>query len=272
MTRCEAIDQLESLLEHCKTMHESGEIWARDCEALGMAIAALHCPTRRQVERTRSHWITVVEANGREYSKCADCQNGLDGLEDAYLFCPNCGRPMTDEAVDIVMKDGGLTMIQIKQGSLLDAEETIIAHQVNCFGVAGGLAYHVFEKWPDAKNDYQQITMRSSQFMGGLENLLGMAQLTGHQPDGKIIANLFGQFRPGTDYQPDVLRRTLENLSALAKSLGASVAMPYGISCGICGGDWNEVRQIIEETMQGVDVALYKLDEQERKPHHENNR
>lgn len=32
-------------------------------------------------------------------------------------------------------------MIQIKQGSLLDAEETIIAHQVNCFGVAGGLAY-----------------------------------------------------------------------------------------------------------------------------------
>ena len=157
-------------------------------------------------------------------------------------------------------------MIQIKQGSLLDAEETIIAHQVNCFGVAGGLAYHVFEKWPDAKNDYQQITMRSSQFMGGLENLLGMVQLTDQQPDGKIIANLFGQFRPGTDYQPDVLRRTLENLSALAKSLGASVAMPYGISCGICGGDWNEVRQIIEETMQGVDVALYKLDEQERKP------
>lgn len=45
-------------------------------------------------------------------------------------------------------------MIQIKQGSLLDAEETIIAHQVNYFGVAGGLAYHVFEKWPDAKNDY----------------------------------------------------------------------------------------------------------------------
>ena len=31
-------------------------------------------------------------------------------------------------------------MIQIKQGSLLDAVEPIIAHQVNCFGVAGGLA------------------------------------------------------------------------------------------------------------------------------------
>ena len=54
MTIHEAIEQLKSLLEHCKTMHEtldeSGEIWARDCEALGMAIAALRGPTREQVE------------------------------------------------------------------------------------------------------------------------------------------------------------------------------------------------------------------------------
>ena len=150
-------------------------------------------------------------------------------------------------------------MIKVKQGDLLQAEETIIAHQVNCFGVAGGLAYHVFKKWPDAKNDYQQITSRSSTIIGGLENLLGTVQLTGQQPDGKIIANLFGQYLPGADYRPDALRVALENLSTLAKSLGASVAMPYGISCGICGGDWDEVRQIIEETMQGVDITLYKL-------------
>lgn len=41
MTKCEAIDQLESLLEHCKTMLENGEIWARDCEALNIAIKEL---------------------------------------------------------------------------------------------------------------------------------------------------------------------------------------------------------------------------------------
>lgn len=41
MTKNEVIDQLESLLGHCKTMRESGEIWARDCEALRIAIAAL---------------------------------------------------------------------------------------------------------------------------------------------------------------------------------------------------------------------------------------
>lgn len=41
MTIHEAIDQLKSLLDHCKTMSESGEIWARDVEALDIAIKAL---------------------------------------------------------------------------------------------------------------------------------------------------------------------------------------------------------------------------------------
>lgn len=41
MTIHEAIEQLESLLDHCKTMCESGEVWVRDCEALDVAIAVL---------------------------------------------------------------------------------------------------------------------------------------------------------------------------------------------------------------------------------------
>lgn len=41
MTRREVIEQLESLLAHCKTMLESGEIWERDCEALSIVIRRL---------------------------------------------------------------------------------------------------------------------------------------------------------------------------------------------------------------------------------------
>ena len=147
-------------------------------------------------------------------------------------------------------------MIRVKQGDILQAEETIIAHQVNCFGAAGGLAYHVFKKWPVAESDYQQLIHRT---IDHLSVLLGIAQLTGQQPDGKIIANLYGQYLPGQDFRPSALRRALERLATVAKIMNTSVALPYGISCGICGGDWNEVQQIIEETMQGVDVTLYKL-------------
>lgn len=149
-------------------------------------------------------------------------------------------------------------MIKIKTGDLLRADEKIIAHQVNCFGSAGGLAAHVFKKYPDAESDYHQIIERFHSAGGSRSALLGFPQVTGQQPDGHVIANLFGQFYPGDDYRPDDLREALEGLAGMARIMGWSVAIPWRISCGICGGDWNEVREIINETMAGVDCVIYR--------------
>ena len=148
-------------------------------------------------------------------------------------------------------------MIKVVQGNLLDAQEDIIAHQVNCFGIAGGLAASIFDKWPDAENDYCQVVGR---MCGRESDLLSLCQLTGQQKDGKIIANLFGQFFPGRDFRPRSLELALGQLAAMAKTMGLSVAMPYRISCGICGGDWETVRRIINQTMVEIDVTLYSLD------------
>lgn len=145
-------------------------------------------------------------------------------------------------------------MITIKKGDLLKATEKVIAHQVNCHGAAGGLAAAVFDKYPDAENDYMQLITRAPK----KEKLLGLFQLTGQQKDGHIICNLYGQFYPGADYRPDALETALENLATNARIMGWSVAIPWRISCGICGGDWNEVQQIIERTMVGVDCVIYQ--------------
>lgn len=146
-------------------------------------------------------------------------------------------------------------MVTIKKGDLLvDATEKVIAHQVNCKGVAGGLAAAIFEKWPDAENDYRQLTTRIP--MGRV--LLGMPQLTGQQKDGHIIANLYGQLLPGADYRPDAVRKALTCLGEIARQSGWSVALPYKLACGICGGDWDEVLGIIEEAMDGVDCVIYQ--------------
>lgn len=105
MTKNEVIDQLESLLGHCKTMRESGEIWARDCEALRIAIAALRGPTREQVEKVwRSEWdYPACEWN---LPKCPKC--GCNSKDATYghknNFCPRCGSPMTDEAMEITLQ------------------------------------------------------------------------------------------------------------------------------------------------------------------------
>lgn len=144
-------------------------------------------------------------------------------------------------------------MITMKKGDLLQATEKIIAHQVNCQGAAGGLAADIFKKWPYAKNDYMQLIHR---IPGKV--LFGMAHFTGQQRDGHIICNLFGQFNPGADYNPKRLAQALEQLGNFARTTGYSVALPYKLSCGICGGDWNEVRLIIEQAMDGVDCAIYQ--------------
>lgn len=102
MTREEAITQLELLLEYCESMMTSEyPVWRRDCEALQMLIAALRPVRREQVEKVwRSEWKIF------DYDYfCSRCGTGL---EDYYIkrfkFCPFCGAPMTDEAVQMVME------------------------------------------------------------------------------------------------------------------------------------------------------------------------
>lgn len=144
-------------------------------------------------------------------------------------------------------------MVTIKKGDLLKAKETVIAHQVNCCGIAGGLAADIFKKWPYAKKDYTDLIQR---IPGKI--LFGMAYFTGQQKDGHIICNLFGQYNPGADYNPQRLEQALEQLGNYARARNVSVALPYKLSCGICGGDWDEVQQIIERTMDGVDCVIYR--------------
>lgn len=149
-------------------------------------------------------------------------------------------------------------MITHKKGNLLNAKEKVIAHQVNCFGAAAGLAGAIFRKWPTAERDYQQLIKRCQP-----KALLGMSQLTGEQRDGHIICNLFGQFHPGADYNPQRLEQALTMLGNCARIMNWSVALPYRLSCGIAGGDWDEVLQIIERTMDGVDCVIYQKEDHE---------
>jgi len=99
MTRKEAITQLELLLEYCESMMTSEyPVWRRDREALQMLIAALHPISRERVEKV---WRGCEKCNGAgEYSRYAE------NLTKTLLakYCPHCGRPLTDEAVDMVME------------------------------------------------------------------------------------------------------------------------------------------------------------------------
>ena len=142
-----------------------------------------------------------------------------------------------------------------KRGDLLNATETIIAHQVNCYGVAGGLAGLLFAKWPEAEQDYQRRISQTKL----RQDLLGTCQLA-EMKDGHLIANLFGQYHPGADTKYDALEQALVDLARQLEEMHVNdIALPYKIGCGIGGGDWSKVQEIIQRTIGHMDVTIYRL-------------
>ena len=106
MTREEAIAEIERLLDCAKKLQGPQTfVDFRPVPALEMALAALRPVSREQVEKVwRGEWTPGD-------SICPICEkNKFDGLDaDIWAdwmpnFCPNCGAPMTDEAVDMVME------------------------------------------------------------------------------------------------------------------------------------------------------------------------
>ncbi|MGX1195768.1 macro domain-containing protein [Metabacillus sp. SLBN-84] len=158
--------------------------------------------------------------------------------------------------------------ITIKNGTIINASEHIIAHQVNGLGImGGGVARQIKQAYPGVFARYKTFVSNHS----SPEELLGrnlMIVTDGkpvyqYDPSGgaKIISNLFGQARIGTsEKQTDekALRKALEHLAEFARMDQLSVAMPHGIGCGLGGGDWDEVLAMIKDVFGDYPVTLYK--------------
>ena len=65
---------------------------------------ALRPVSREQVEKVRGEWIIEDVGNGDRRKKCSLCNQSISGWWGRDRFCANCGSPMTDEAVDMVME------------------------------------------------------------------------------------------------------------------------------------------------------------------------
>ena len=111
MTREEAISILEESKRQNKVMIDNPSMFWRASQmasgvknaeqrimALDMALTALRPVSRERVEKV---WRGCEKCNGAgEYSRYAE------NLTKILLakYCPHCGRPLTDEAVDMVME------------------------------------------------------------------------------------------------------------------------------------------------------------------------
>ena len=99
MTREEAIRSLKNIVEYwtCKPT---------EVEAAKMAIAALRPVSRERIEKVYndcSECSTCKLCVWDKTKRCNDCHS-MSLFKPFSNFCPKCGKPLTDEAVEMVMK------------------------------------------------------------------------------------------------------------------------------------------------------------------------
>ena len=66
---------------------------------------ALRSVGREQVEKVcKGEWIVQQDEHKEYIKKCSKCGFPISGWWGADKFCANCGAPMTDEAVDMMLE------------------------------------------------------------------------------------------------------------------------------------------------------------------------
>ena len=129
MTREEASVQIEGLKKYCEDMADSDEsgayVFDLDVQALDLAISALRPVSREQVEqvfpgcemcrekkKVKSDnfcGAATMKIVGDSIDLCGD-EKKIKFFGHIYApsfsvkFCPFCSRPLTDEAVEMVME------------------------------------------------------------------------------------------------------------------------------------------------------------------------
>lgn len=151
-------------------------------------------------------------------------------------------------------------MISIITGNIFNSRTQVIAHQVNCMGVMGaGIAKQIKTRFPDVYDEYVKYCHVNK---GG--KLLGDCQLVKSE-SGRYIANLFGQYNfsmyhISTSYP--AIEHALKNLKTIMQLNHLdTLAIPYGMSCGLAGGDWWIISDLINEIFNNssINVQIWNL-------------
>lgn len=146
--------------------------------------------------------------------------------------------------------------MKIINGNILDMTDGIIVHQVNCKGVMGaGLALQIKNKWPVVFKEYtEHIKYRFERLK---QHPLGSINGTSVSNTSKflMVYNFYSQDNYGrndrqTNYEAFekcliTLNKRFENSKIPIGSI--PVYFPYGIGCGLAGGDWEIISKMIEK-------------------------
>lgn len=138
----------------------------------------------------------------------------------------------------------------------------VIGHGCNCFCTMGsGIARSIREAFPEAYKADCRTTKGDKRKLGKIS--------FGYHGD-LAIANMYTQYR-WSKIGPDGKRNgdgsvdycavmsCMKRLRAVYSDSDYRIGLPL-IGCGLAQGDWNVVKQIIEEDLEGMDVTIVKYE------------
>lgn len=108
MTIDEAIQNREECLKYLEGLGQKAS--QQNVEAVHWSVRALKAlrpVSRERVERMRGEWMFPIFGDQQDANdprcQCSKC-GSIETPLARHRFCPSCGAPMTDEAVDMVME------------------------------------------------------------------------------------------------------------------------------------------------------------------------
>ncbi len=191
-------------------------------------------------------------------SQIIGIEKGLtDGLTDqniqsAFDWGPEVGKE--NLPLELIYSVGDATLP-------LGTGRCVIAHICNDIGAWGrGFVVPLGRRFPEAQTQYRAWYHRKSD----PPFALGQVQIVAVRAD-VWVANMIGQHGIYThgDVPPiryAALRECLGRVCAFAQTQAASVQMPR-FGCGLAGGDWEIISQIIEDELvqHGLSVTVLDL-------------
>lgn len=144
-------------------------------------------------------------------------------------------------------------------GNLLDMMEMgyfdVMVHGCNCFHTMGaGIAGQIARRFPDAYTIDKLTTKYEDYEKLGDYSVAIITRLDGTK---FIIINAYTQYKPGRDVNYRAIKKAFKKLGK-SKFKDLRIAYPK-IGCGIAGGIWNVVEEIIDIELEGLNHTLVEF-------------